>query len=147
MSGYARWSVRAHSVGIQRFQSFARLLFHSIYDYVCGAVRQSKALSFIGQVVPHRIKRSEVEGGEGHLSCVKNALMNHERALYNERLTCHDAMLAAHEEKQESKLQCSLEWARARMRRPRSLRVRWSTGPHMVMVESASGNALLLDEE
>ena len=104
---------------------FARLLFHSIYDYVCGAVRQSKALSFLGQVVPHRIKRSirmwisdaerlrmsgaEVEGGEGHLSCVKNALMNHERALYHECLTCYDAMLAAHEEKQESKIQSSLE--------------------------------------
>ena len=77
----------AHSVGRQRFQCFARLLFHNIYDCVCGAVRQSKALSFLGQVVPHRIKRSirmwipdaerlkmsaaEVEGGEGHLSCVR----------------------------------------------------------------------------
>ena len=105
----------AHSVGIQRFQCFARLLFYSIYDYVCCAIRQCKALSFLGQVDPHRIKRSirmwipdaerlrmsaaEVEGGEGHLSCVKNALMNHERALYHERLACYDAMLAAHEEK------------------------------------------------
>ena len=44
----------AHSVGFQRFQCFARLLFHSIYDYVYGAVRQSIALSFLGQVVPHR---------------------------------------------------------------------------------------------
>ena len=45
---------------------------------------------------------------------MKNALMNHERALYRERLTCYDAMLAAHEVEQESKLQSSLEWARAR---------------------------------
>ena len=95
----------AHSVGIQRFQNFARLLFHSIYDYVCGAVRQSKALSFLGREVPHRIKRSicmwipdaerlkmstaEVGGGDRNFSCVKNALMNHEKALYRKRLTCY----------------------------------------------------------
>ena len=65
------------------------LRFHSVYDYVVEVVRQSKALSILGQVVPHRIKRSifmwmpeterlkmsaEVEGGEGHFICVKNAL-------------------------------------------------------------------------
>ena len=79
---------------------------------------------------------------------MKNALMNHERALYHERLTCYDAMLAAHEEKQESKLQSSLEWAR-------NAASSWSLGDvehsltqssEMVMVESASGNALLSDE-
>ena len=48
----------AHNVGIQRFYYFACLLFHSVYEYVCGAVRQSKALSILGQVVLHRIKRS-----------------------------------------------------------------------------------------
>ena len=152
----------AHSVGIQRFQCFARLLFHSIYDYVCGAVRQSKALSFLGQVVPHRIKRSirmwfpnaerlkmsaaEVEGGEGHLSCVKNTLMNHEKALYCERLTYYDAMHAAHEEKQESKLQSSLEWARARHAASSRSSVQVAYSPsepsEMVMVESASGDSL-----
>ena len=36
----------AHNLGIQRFYFFTRLLFHSVFDYVCGAVRQSKALSF-----------------------------------------------------------------------------------------------------
>ena len=109
---------------------------------MCGAVRQGKALSFLGQVVPHRIKRSirmwipdaerlkisaaEVEGGEGHLSCVKNALMNHEKALYRERLTCYDAMHAAHEEKQESKLQSGQGQD---MRHPHGLRFRWRTVP------------------
>ena len=34
------------------------ILFHSVYDYVCGAIRQSKALRFLDQAVPHRIKRS-----------------------------------------------------------------------------------------
>ena len=98
-----------------------------------------------------KISAAEVEGGEGHLSCVKNVLINHERALYHERLTCHDAMIAAHEEKQESTLQSSLEWARTR-----NAASSWSLGEvehsptqpsEMVMVESASGNALLSDEE
>ena len=35
---------------------------------------------------------AEVEGGEGHLTCARNALLNHERALYRERLMCYDAM-------------------------------------------------------
>ena len=56
-----------------------------------------------------KMSAAEVEGVEGHLSCVRNALWNHEKALYCERLTCYDAMLAAHEEEQESKLQSSLE--------------------------------------
>ena len=148
----------AHSLGIQRFQCFARLLFNSFYDYVCGAV------SFLGQVVPHRIKRSicmwipdaerlkmsaaEVGGGEGHLSCVKNA---HEKGLCRERLACYDAMLAAHEEKEESKLQSSLEWAWGRNAATSwsSVQVEYSpTEPsEMVMVESASGDTLLSDEE
>ena len=47
-----------------------------------------------------KMSAAEVEGGEGHLTCAKNALFNHEKALYRERLRCYDAMIAAHEEKQ-----------------------------------------------
>ena len=53
-----------------------------------------------------KMSAAEVEGGEGHLFCVKNALINHEKALYRERLTCYVAM-----------------------RHPHGLRFRWSTVP------------------
>ena len=94
---------------------------------------------------------AEVEGGEGHLSCVRNALWNHENALYCERLTRYDAMLAAHEEEQKSKIESSLEWARARhaVSSRSSVQVAYRPSEHseMVMVESASGDSLLSDEE
>ena len=64
---------------------------------------------------------AEVEGGEGHLTCVKNALLNHEKALYRERLMCYNAMLAAHEEKQQCQSRRSLEWAT-----PRNAESSWS---------------------
>ena len=93
-----------------------------------------------------KMSAAEVEGGEGHLSCVRNAHWNHEKALYCERLTRYDAMLAAHEEEQESKLESSLEWARARHA---LVQVAYSPSEpsKMVMVESASGDTLLSDEE
>ena len=98
-----------------------------------------------------KMSATEVEGGEGHLSCVRNALWNHEKVLYCERLTRYDAMLAAHEEEQESKLQSSLEWARARHAASSRSSVQVADSPskpsEMVMVESASGDTLLSDEE
>ena len=98
-----------------------------------------------------KMSAAEVEGGDGHLFCVRNALWNREKALYCERLTCYDAMLAAHEEEQESKLESSLEWARARHAASSRSSVQVAYSPtepsEMVMVESASGDTLLSDEE
>ena len=157
----------AQCVGIQRFYYFVRLLFHRVYDYVCGAERQYKALSFLDQEVLHCIKRNiriwipdterlkmsaaEVEGGEGHLACLKTALVNHEKALYRERIKCYDEMFAAHEERQQSKIQSSLEWALVRGAESSRSSSEVEDSPtqpsEMVMVESASGNSLLSDEE
>ena len=70
---------------------------------------------------------AEVEGGEGHLVCVKDALFKHENALYRERVMCYDAMRAAHEEKQQCQSRSLLEWAFGR-----NAESSWysSTAPH-----------------
>ena len=38
--------------GYSEVPGFCPPALYSIYDYVCGVVRQCKALSFLGQVVP-----------------------------------------------------------------------------------------------
>ena len=35
-----------------------------------------------------KMSAADVKGGEGHLTWVKKALFNHEKALYLERLVC-----------------------------------------------------------
>ena len=57
----------AHNVGIQRFYFFARLLFHSVYDYVCGA-----ALDCFGSSgsTPHQEEHLYVNSRRGALKDV-----------------------------------------------------------------------------
>ena len=91
---------------------------------------------------------AEVEGGEGHIACVKNALYKHEKALYPERHMCYDTMLAAHAEKQQCQSRSLLEWATGRnaVSSWSSSEVKYSpTQPSVVMVESVNtGNACFL---
>ena len=83
-----------------------------------------------------------------HLSFVKNALTNYEKALYRESLMCYDAMFAALGEKQESKLRSSLEWARARSATSSSEVEYSTTQPSEVMMkETVNGNELFSDKE
>ena len=61
---------------------------------------------------------------------------------------CYDAMIAAHDEKQECKLRSSLEWARARSATSSSEVEYSTTQPHEVMTkETINGTELFLDEE
>ena len=64
---------------------------------------------------------------------------------------CYDEMFAAHEERQQSKIQSSLEWALVRgaesSRSSSELEHSPTQPSQVVMVECASGNALLSDEE
>ena len=43
-------------MAIQKFRSLTNWIFHAVYDFVCGAVRQTAALGFLGLKVPKKVK-------------------------------------------------------------------------------------------
>ena len=45
------------NLAIQKFRSLANWVFHSVYDFVGGTIRQATALGFLGSKVPKRLKR------------------------------------------------------------------------------------------
>ena len=45
------------NLAIQKFRSLANWIFHSVYDFVGGTIRQVAALGFLGSKVPKRLKR------------------------------------------------------------------------------------------
>ena len=46
------------NLAIQRFRSLASWIFHSIYDFVGGAIRQTAAVGFLGSRDPKELKKS-----------------------------------------------------------------------------------------
>ena len=86
------------NLAIQKFRSLASWIFHSIYDFVGGAIRQTAAVGFLGSKVSKKLKRSVsmwmtgkqksfmswslAEEGEGLLGVVRMASINHEARYY-----------------------------------------------------------------
>ena len=45
------------NLAIQKFLSLANWIFHGVYDFVGGVIRQAAALGFLGSKVPKKLKR------------------------------------------------------------------------------------------
>ena len=86
------------NLAIQMFRSLANWIFHSVYDFVGGSIRQTAAMAFLGSKIPKKLKRSvsmwmtgdhrssmswniEMEG-EGLLGVIRMATINHEARYY-----------------------------------------------------------------
>ena len=46
-----------NNLAIQKFRSLANWIFHGVYNFVSGVVRQATALGFLGSRVPKKVKR------------------------------------------------------------------------------------------
>ena len=47
----------ANNLAIQKFRSLANWIFHGVYDFVSGVVRQTAAIAFLGSTIPKKVKR------------------------------------------------------------------------------------------
>ena len=47
----------ANNLAIQKFRSLANWIFHGVYDFVSGVVRQTAAIAFLGSRFPKKVKR------------------------------------------------------------------------------------------
>ena len=44
-------------MAVQMFRALVYWIFHGVYDFVCGAVRQTAALGFLDSNVPKKLER------------------------------------------------------------------------------------------
>ena len=51
----------ANNLAIQKIRSLANWIFHGVYDFVSGVVRQMAAIAFLGSRIP---KKDKEESGD-----------------------------------------------------------------------------------
>ena len=51
----------ANNLAIQKFRSLANWIFHGVYDFVSGMVRQTAAIAFLGFRIPKKKIKRRVE--------------------------------------------------------------------------------------
>ena len=49
-----------NNLAIQKIRLLANCIFHGVYDFVCGAARQSAALGYLGSNVPKKVKKIKI---------------------------------------------------------------------------------------
>ena len=124
--------LRLRALGtIQKFRSLANWIFHSLYDFVGGTIRQAAALGFLGSKVPKRLQRRveiwmtgerrssisrslAVEFEQQLLSVVRMAAVNHKARYYMLRKARYPASRAEDMRRREVKVERSTAWALAR---------------------------------
>ena len=118
------------NLAIQKFRSLASWIFHSVYDFVGGAVRQTAASSFLGSKIPKKLKKSVrmwmtgyhrssmsrniAMEGEGLLGVIGMAAVNHEARYYMLRKARYPASPAEDMRRREIEVAMSTAWALAR---------------------------------
>ena len=118
------------NLAIQKFRSLASWIFHSVYDFVGGAVRQTAAMAVLGSKVPKRLKKSIsmwMSGdhrsslsrniameGEGLLGVIRMAAVNHKARYYMLRKARYPASRAEDMRRRKVEVVRSTAWALAR---------------------------------
>ena len=108
------------NLAIQKFRPLPNWVFHSVYDFVGGTIRQAAALGFLGSKVPKRLKRqvkiwltgeqrtsmsrSLAVESEQLLDVIRMAAVNHETCYYMLRKARYPASRAENMQRQEVEL-------------------------------------------
>ena len=90
------------NLAVQKFRCLTNWIFHGVYDFVSGAVRQAAALGFLGLRVPKKVtrkveiwtseeqrrsmSRTVAAESEQLLGVVRSAALTHEEQYYALRM-------------------------------------------------------------
>ena len=119
-----------NNLAIQKFMSLAYWIFHGVYGYVCGAVRQTASLGFLRSKVPKKIKRrveiwmSEEQSlsmsriiateSEQLLGMVRRTALSHEEQYYTLREARYSEARVEDMRRRQAELEHSTTWPLAR---------------------------------